>query len=105
MIGTISHGLIKSSTSFLQVTLHTSLVFFRLCFHLVETINLLSHFSHVIIVLLPQCCQGTFMGNVGLIKLCFKLSQLNLSLLIEFNLSSSIVTSILKFLSKISNVP
>merc|ERR1719445_1627103 len=104
MIGTIPHGFIKASTDLLEIPLHSSLVFFSLGLHLVEAINLLTHLSHVVVVLLPQSSQGSFMLKVRLIKLRLKLGQFSLPLLVELNLSGSGIASILEFLSKISNV-
>merc|ERR1719330_1542780 len=88
MVGTVPHCLIKTATSLLQVTFHTSLTLLR----------------HIVVVFLPQSSQSSFMSNVGLIKLSLEFSQFSFSLLVEFNLSGSVIASILKFLSKISNV-
>merc|ERR1719284_946326 len=104
MVSTVPHALIKSSTCLLQVTLHTSLVFFSLCLHFVEAINLFSHLSHVVVVFLPQSSQSSFMSYVGLIKITLKLGQFSFPLLVELNLGGSVVASILKLFSQISNI-
>merc|ERR1739838_1064484 len=104
MVGTVPHCLIKIATSLLQVTFHTSLILLSLSLHLVKAINLLTHLRHIVVVLLPQSSQSSFMSNAGLIKLSLEFGQFSFSLLVEFNLSGSVVASILKLLSKISNV-
>merc|ERR1712241_80173 len=69
MVSPLPHGLIQSSPGLLEVTFHASLILLSLGLHLVQSIDVLSHFSHVVVVLLPQSSQGTFMGNVGLLQL------------------------------------
>merc|ERR1719245_1857137 len=64
VVSSFSHDLIKTSTGFLQVTFHSSFVFFSLGFHLIQAIDLLSQFRHVVVVLLSKSSKGTFMGNV-----------------------------------------
>merc|ERR1740129_1188728 len=57
-------SIFKSATGFLQVTLHTSLVLFCLDFVRVQVVNLLSQFSHGIVMLLAKGSQCSLMGNV-----------------------------------------
>merc|ERR1719411_899776 len=56
-------------------------------------------------MLLPKGSQSSLMGNVGLLQLSLKLGQLLLSLLIQFNLSGSVITCIFELLAEIFNIP
>merc|ERR1712079_1001164 len=105
MVGPLPHSLIKSSPCFLKITLHASLVFLSLGLHLIESINVLSHLSHVVVMLLPEGSKSSLMSNVGLFKFTLQLSQLSLTLLVKLNLGGSVVARILKLLAKVFNVP
>merc|ERR1719410_2939229 len=83
-VGSITHGLLKTSSSFLQVSLHTRLVLLRLGFVLVDGVDLLSELGHAVVVLLSQSSKGSLVRDVGLLKISLDLSQLSLSLLVEF---------------------
>merc|ERR1712038_170081 len=104
MVGSFSHNFIKTSTRFLQITLHSWFVLFGLGFHLVQPIDLFSKLSHVVVMLLSKSCKSALMRNVGFLKLTLQLCKLRFPFLVQFDLGCGIIACIFKSLAKIFNV-
>jgi len=103
--GSRSVDFISSSTDISNLMHDLLLVLFNLGLHLGELINLLSHLSNGILVLLLQSNQGRFLLNVSFLKILPELGNLGLSLLVELNLGSCSTTGLSQSLSKVLQFP
>merc|ERR1719245_1428212 len=103
-VGSLPHGLVKTSTGVHQVTLHGGLVLLSLGLVLVQGVNVLSHLGHGVVVLAPHGSKGALMLDVGLLQLSLELGQLLLPLLVKLNLGASVGSSLLKATAKILDV-
>merc|ERR1719175_150760 len=97
-------SILKGASGISKVTLKTSLILLGLDLVSIEVVNLLSKFSHGVVVLLSKSSQSTLMGNVQLLKFSLESGKLLLSLLVELNLSGSVGASLLKTRGDILNV-
>merc|ERR550519_2051360 len=102
--GAVTHGLIKSCTGLLEVTLHTSLILLRFTLILIQAINLFSQFSHRVVMLGAESSKSSFVGNVSLLKFSLELGKLSFALLVKFNLGAGVGASFGKTTTKILNV-
>merc|ERR550519_143456 len=102
--GAVTHGLIKSCTGLLEITLHTSLILLRFALILIQAINLFSQFSHRVVMLGAESSKSSFVGNVSLLKFSLKLGKLSFALLVKFNLGASVGANLGKTTTKILNV-
>merc|ERR1719461_1175460 len=103
-VGSIAHGLLKTRSGLLQVSLHTGLVLLGLGLVLVDGVDLLSELRHAVVVLLSEGSKSSFMGDVGLLEIALDLGELSLSLLVELNLGGSVGSSLFKAGSNILEV-
>merc|ERR1719384_983847 len=103
-VGSIPHGLFKTSSGLCEVSLHTSLVLLRLGFVLVDGVNLFSQLRHAVVVLLSESSKGSLMTNVRLLKIRLEFGQLRLTLLVQLNLEGSVGSSLFKTGSNILQV-
>merc|ERR1719384_2228288 len=103
-VGSISHGLLKTSSGLSEVSLHTSLVLLRLGLVLVDGVNLLSKLRHAVVVLLSKSSKGSLMTNVRLLKIRLEFGQLRLTLLVQLNLEGGVGSSLFKTGSNILQV-
>merc|ERR1719222_540105 len=103
-VGTIPHGIIKCATGLAQIPLHVGLVLLSLSLVLVQPVDLLTHLSHGVVVLLAESSKSALMGNVGLLQFTLQLQQLGLALLVQLNLSAGVGASFLKTTAEILDV-
>jgi hypothetical protein len=61
---------------------------YALGLHLVELVDLVTHLSNGIVVLLPEVGKGGLVLNVGLLEVAAELGELGLSLLVQLDLGS-----------------
>merc|ERR1719210_1693139 len=103
-VGSIPHGLFKTSSGLSKVSLHTSLVLLRLGLVLVDGVNLFSQLRHAVVVLLSKSSKGSLMTNVRLLKIRFEFGQLRLTLLVQLNLEGGVGSSLFKTGSNVLQV-
>merc|ERR1719184_714610 len=103
-VGTIPHGIIKCATGLAQISLHVGLVLFGLGLVLVQSVDLFTHLSHGVVVLLAESSKSALVGNVGLLELTLQLEQFGLTLLVQLNLSAGVGASFLKTAAEILDV-
>merc|ERR1719195_1772962 len=103
-VGTLPHGLVKTSTGVHEITLHGSLVLLGLGLVLVERVNVLAHLAHGVVVLGPHGGQGALVLDVGLLQLHLQLGQLGLALLVQLNLGASVGSSLIKTTAQVLDV-
>merc|ERR1719438_163797 len=95
-LGSLPHGLLQTSSSLSEVTLHTSLVLLRLSLVLVDGVNLLSQLGHAVVVLLPEGGKSSLVGNVGLLEVRLELGKLGLALLVQLDLEGGVGAGLLE---------
>merc|ERR1719422_515241 len=103
-VGSIPHGLLKTSSGLSKVSLHTSLVLLRFGLVLVDGVNLFSKLRHAVVVLLSKSSKASLMTNVGFFKIRLELGQLGLTLLVQLNLEGGVGSSLFKTGSNVLQV-
>merc|ERR1719461_1977930 len=87
-----------------QVSFETGLVLLSLHLVGVEIVNLLTQFSHIFVMLHSEGSQSSLLGDVEFIKFTLDACQLGFSLLVQFDLSSSVGSSFIQAGCNIFNV-
>merc|ERR1719430_2985727 len=96
-VGALPHGVVKTSAGLAQISLHVGLVLLGLGLVLIESIDLLAHLRHGVVVLLTECSQGALVGDVGLL-------QIALELLVQLDLGAGVGASLLKTTAEVLDV-
>merc|ERR1719336_1060876 len=103
-VGALPHGVVESSAGLTKIPLHVGLVLLGLGLVLVQAINLLTHLSHGVVVLLAESGKGALVGDVSLLELALELQELSLALLVQLNLGAGVGASLLKTTAKVLDV-